>query len=111
MHEKDEAGDEGPVYRRRFDAGRPRSMSLAVAEAIESVARGEGAETEATDDRSLYDLVDPDALDALFGPRSDGLPRTLGSVTLPLTDHEVRVHAGGLVEVYATRSDGSAPRE
>ena len=97
-----EAGEASPVYRRRFDAGRPRSMSLAVVEAIESVL-----DRETVGDRSLYDLVDPDALDALFGPRSDGLRRTRGSVRLPLADHEVRVHADGLVEVYAIGDDGN----
>ena len=108
MYEKDEdsggeADGEVPVYRRRFDAQQPHSMSLAVVEAIESVL-----DAEDVNNRSLYDIVDPDALDALFGPRSDGLPRTRGSVTLPLADHEVRVHADGLVEVYETENDGGA---
>lgn len=101
-----EVDDVTLVYRRRFDADRPRAMSLAVVEAIESIA---GEET--IDARSLYDVVDPDALDALFAPRTNGLPRTRGSVTLPLVDHELRVHADGLVEVYARGIDGGSSSE
>ena len=39
----------------------------------------------------LYDLVDPEALDALFADRENGLPRPTGQVTLRLSQPQARV--------------------
>ena len=49
-----------------------------------------------TDGRiSLYDAVDPDALDRLFRPRHDGRPRRGGSLRFTVRDHYVTVHGDG----------------
>ncbi len=47
----------------------------------------------------LYDVIDPDALEALFAPRHDGTPRRGGHVVFAVEDHEVRVDSGGCVTV------------
>ena len=54
---------------------------------------------------ALDDVVDTDALDALFAPRVDGEERSDDS-TLSLTyaGYDVRVHANGLVVLSALRS-------
>ncbi|RBI60947.1 hypothetical protein DMJ13_14495 [halophilic archaeon] len=70
-------------------------LSIAV---IEAVAEFEG--TRPTDVRPvLYELVDPDALDALFGPTSCGTPQAEGHVAFDYGEHEVTVYSDGRVEI------------
>jgi len=42
----------------------------------------------------LNAVLDPDALDRLFDPRSDGTPRRGGSVTFELLGRTIRIDAG-----------------
>ncbi len=49
---------------------------------------------------SLYDSVDPDALERLFAPKADGSRRHDGHVAFTALDHEVYVHASGEIHVY-----------
>ncbi|AWB28368.1 HalOD1 output domain-containing protein [Halococcoides cellulosivorans] len=41
--------------------------------------------------RPLMDVLDPDALDGLFGDRADGSPRTGGRLTFEYSDSRVTV--------------------
>jgi hypothetical protein len=51
---------------------------------------------DATDSRvSLYDTVDPDALNSLFRPRHDGRPRAGGTLSFVIDGHRVTVRADG----------------
>ena len=52
--------------------------------------------------RPLYEVVDPDALNALFGPRFDGRARTEGHVTFQYVGLDVTVHADGRVVLRNT---------
>ncbi|RQG97329.1 HalOD1 output domain-containing protein [Natrarchaeobius chitinivorans] len=49
---------------------------------------------------SLYDSVDPDALDRLFSRKADGTERTGGHVAFTALEHEVFVYANGDVIIY-----------
>ncbi len=49
---------------------------------------------------SLYDSVDPDALERLFGPKADGGERLGGHVAFTALEHEVFVYADGDVIIY-----------
>ncbi len=70
-------------------------LSIAV---IEAVAEFEGISP--TDVRPvLYELVDPDALDALFGPTRCGTPRAEGHVAFDYSEHDVTVYSDGRVEI------------
>jgi hypothetical protein len=70
-------------------------LSIAV---IEAVAEFEG--TNPTDVRPpLYDIVDPDALDALFGPTRRDALRADGHVVFDYRDHEITVHSDGRIEI------------
>ena len=51
----------------------------------------------------LYDVVDPDALDALFGPRVDGKPRKGGRIVFTYHGHQVSAHSDG--DVYVGDAD------
>ena len=49
---------------------------------------------------SLYDSVDPDALERIFATKSDGTERTGGHVAFTALEHEVYVYANGDVIIY-----------
>ena len=69
-------GNDGSVHRTAYDASTDGSLGAAVVVAI-----AEATETPTHDIEPLYETVDPDALAALFGPRTTGGPRRLGTVS------------------------------
>lgn len=70
-----------------------------IAEAVVlAVAEAEGVEPEALD-RPLTDVVDPDALAALFATTADGRSRAGGRITFEYCGHQVVVDASGDVAV------------
>ncbi|MFD1513594.1 HalOD1 output domain-containing protein [Halomarina rubra] len=75
------------------------SLSYAV---VSAVAAEKGVSPDALEP-VLYDVVEPDALDALFAPRRDGAARTTGTATFELAEYEVTVDADGSVSL-ATNS-------
>lgn len=70
-------------------------LSTAVIDAVAQAADVEPAELGT----SLYDHVDPDALDNIFSDRHNGMPRGSGHVTFGLLDYEVTVYSDGHVVV------------
>lgn len=89
------------VYRVSHDPDGPATLSTAVIHALADCLDVDVTESR----RSLYDVVDPGALDALFRPRHDGQPRTGGSLSFVVHDHRVTVGSDGeiLVEPPARR--------
>ncbi|RQH03036.1 HalOD1 output domain-containing protein [Natrarchaeobius oligotrophus] len=80
-----------------------RSPSRAV---VESVARAEGVppeELRPPEYEPLHAVVDPDALDSLFGTRPDGRRRSGGSVSFIYCGYDVTIEANGSVTL---ESDG-----
>ncbi len=76
-----------------------QSVSLAV---IDAVAEREGVdltEIEPPEYESLYSVINPEALDALFAPREDGSPRANGRVLFHFCGYEVTVTDDGTVEL------------
>ena len=86
-------GENGTDRTRRSWTG-PRSMSTRV---IEAVAAAEGVDP--ADLESLYEHLDPDALDALFAPTATGRDRDTGSVTFRLADRRVSAYSDGTLFV------------
>lgn len=74
---------------------REEPLSTAVIDAVADAAELDPAELGAR----LYDQVDPDALDNLFGDRHDGTPRGSGHVSFSLLDYEITVYSDGHVVV------------
>lgn len=75
----------------RTDVPTPSTRTIAaVAEALE---------VDETDLPPLNDVVDLDALDALFAPQFDGSPRPGGRVSFQYLDHDVLVCEDGTVIV------------
>jgi hypothetical protein len=74
---------------------RDEPLSAAVIEAVADAADREPAELGTP----LYDQIDPDALDNLFGDRHNGMPRGSGHVVFTLLDYEVTVYSDGHIVV------------
>jgi hypothetical protein len=47
----------------------------------------------------LYNVVDPEALEALFAPKADGTPRPVGEVSFEYAGYWVTVSSEGAVEL------------
>ena len=83
------------VYRAYHDPDGSATLSTTVIHAL-----AECMGVDVTDGSlSLYDTVDPDALDALFRPRYDGTPRSGGTLIFFVHDHRVTVHSTGHIEI------------
>jgi len=76
-------------------AGGDDDPSTQVIRGVEEIV-GQGAEKQTW----LYDCVDPDALDAIFGQKHDGSPRTNGKITFPARGCEILVNADGEIVVF-----------
>ncbi|WP_254525326.1 HalOD1 output domain-containing protein [Natrinema caseinilyticum] len=90
-----------PLYRASHDPTGPATLSTTVVHALADCMG-----VDVTDSRvSLYETVDPDALDDLFRPRYDGTPRAGGTLSFHVHGHYVRVSGAGeiLIEPPARR--------
>ncbi|QLK27650.1 hypothetical protein HYG81_08610 [Natrinema zhouii] len=90
-----------PLYRAAHDPDGPATLSTTV---IHALADCMGVDV--TDSRvSLYNTVDPDALNTLFRPRDDGTPRIGGTLSFVVSGYHVRVGGNGeiLIEPPARR--------
>ena len=75
--------DRGVAYQR--PAGEPPSVSV-----VEALARERGKAATALE-TCLYEYVDPDALDTIFGETQTGGPREPGRVTFGIGDKTITV--------------------
>lgn len=87
------------VYRAVHDPDGPATLSTTV---IHALADSMGVDPTAGR-ISLYDAVDPDALDAIFRPQHDGTPRTGGHLSFVVSDHQVTVKSDGEVLITPPR--------
>lgn len=94
--ERQPACDEEPTESTlTYEIGEGESVTEAVVTAVSSVA--DESETEL---QPLYTVIDPDALDALFGPRWDGTPSAReGKVAFEYGKYEVQVRRDGRIVV------------
>ncbi|AEH35671.1 HalOD1 output domain-containing protein [Halopiger xanaduensis] len=78
------------------------TITTTIVHALASIAETDVSQGEF----SLYDSVDPDALDRLFSKKADGTERTGGHVAFTALEHEVYVYANGDVIVYPPSEAG-----
>ncbi|THE65408.1 hypothetical protein D8Y22_09530 [Salinadaptatus halalkaliphilus] len=83
------------VYRAIHDPDGPATLSTTVVHALADCLGVDPTEGRL----SLYDAVDPDALDALFRHRHDGTPRSGGRLSFVVDDHHVTVTGDGEILV------------
>jgi hypothetical protein len=79
------------LFRLDFDV-RHRDPSTMTVLAVEEVADARMEKMT-----PLQESIDPDALDAIFGPRPDGTSRTDLSVTFQFEGYEVTVESDGTI--------------
>lgn len=70
-------------------------LSTTVAHALADVMAADVTSTEF----SLYDCVDPDALDQVFAPRADGRRRAPGHVAFNVLGYRVTVYSSGHIVI------------
>lgn len=83
----------------RSEGGTNRSLSF---EIIAAVAEREGVdptEVEPPEYEALYEVLDPEALDALFAPRQNGTERAAGRVEFEYCGYDITVTDGGEVSL------------
>lgn len=78
-----------------YQVGQAESTSEAVLEAVRACG-----DHESPSSRTLYEVVEPDALDNIFAPMSDGSPRPGGRVSFIYDDFRVVVQHGEYIEVH-----------
>lgn len=83
------------VYRVQHDWDDDEPLGMVVVGAVATVA-----ETDPLEIEPLGASLDPDALDDLFTPRSNGSTRDEGEVAFSVADHRVVVSATGEVEIH-----------
>ncbi|MFP8890096.1 HalOD1 output domain-containing protein [Natrialbaceae archaeon A-CW2] len=99
---------ENDRYVFEYDPDGAATVTTTVVHALSSIANVDVSQGEF----SLYDSVDPDALERLFTTKADGEPRLDGHVCFRALDHEVYVFANGDVFIYppADECSVSGPR-
>ncbi len=80
----------------RYDADGSATITATVVHALASIADADVSQGEF----SLYDCLDPEALERIFAPKADGSPRAGGHVAFQALDHEVYVYATGKILIY-----------
>ncbi|ELY71351.1 HalOD1 output domain-containing protein [Natronobacterium gregoryi] len=109
MHERtspSSSSSRPAVYRAVHDPDSPATLSTTVVHALADCMG-----VDPTDGRiSLYDAVDPDALDKLFRPRHDGTARLGGHVSFVVADHRVTVYSDGEILIDPPASDSRTDR-
>jgi len=91
------AGQEPNTYYAQHDFNGPAKLSTTVIHALSEVANVDTTNTEST----LFQHVDPDALDDLFSPVDKDTPRTSGRMTLTIWGYEVTVYSSGQIAISA----------
>jgi hypothetical protein len=90
-----QAGREAHSYVVHHEFGGPAELTTTLAHAIADVTGFEVSEAGFT----LSEFVDPDALDRLFAPKSDGTPRTNGYLGFTVWNCQVSVYGTGRIVV------------
>ncbi|WP_265112327.1 HalOD1 output domain-containing protein [Halosolutus halophilus] len=78
------------------DSDGSATITATIVHALASIAETDVSQGEF----SLYDSVDPDALDRIFSKKADGTERSGGHVAFTALEHEVFVYANGDVIIY-----------
>jgi hypothetical protein len=89
-----EQGEDRYVF--HYDDDDTATLTATIVHALASIADTDVSQGEF----SLYDSIDPDALDRIFRPKADGTERTGGHIAFTALEHEVYVYANGDIVIY-----------
>lgn len=84
-----------PNYHVHHDFDGSAELTATLAHAISNVTGADVTDTGFT----LNDYVDPEALDRLFKPKSDGMPRGHGHVSFVVWGYQVTVYSSGRIVI------------
>jgi predicted 2-oxoglutarate/Fe(II)-dependent dioxygenase YbiX len=87
---------ENDRYVFHYDGDGTATLTTTIVHALASIADTDVSQGEF----SLYDSIDPDALDRIFRPKADGTERTGGHLAFTALEHEVYVYANGDIVIY-----------
>jgi len=79
----------------KHDFDGPAALTTTLAHALSDVSGVDVTDTGFT----LYDYIDPDALDRLFKPADDGSQRVNGMLTFTVWGHQVTVYSDGQIAI------------
>ena len=88
------------------DVDRTATITTTIVHALASIADTDVSQGEF----SLYDSIDPAALDRIFSKKADGTERSGGHVAFTALEHEVYVYANGDVIIYPPTETGRPGR-
>lgn len=83
------------TYFIKHDFDGPAELTTTLAHALSDVSGVDVTDTGFT----LYDYIDPDALDQLFKPREDATRRVNGNLTFTVWGHQVTVYSDGQIAI------------
>lgn len=89
------------TYYFHHDSSGPSKVTTTVIHALADVMDVDVSETEF----SLFDSIDPDALDRLFRPKPDGTPRPAAHVAFGVKGYRVTVYSDGEIVITEPRAD------
>lgn len=89
----------------RSDTAAVHSVSFDVIAAIADEEGVDPMDIEPPEYDALYDVINPEALDALFAPREDGTARGSGRVEFDFCGYHVAVTSDGEVDVLEQHSN------
>ena len=88
-------GRDAGTYFFRHDFDGPAELTTTLAHALSDISGVDVTEAGFT----LYDYIDPDALDRLFKPDGNGAQRVNGALTLTVWGHQVTVYSDGQIAI------------
>lgn len=91
------------TYVVKHEFGGSKELTTTLAHAISDVTGVDVTDTGFT----LNDYVDPDALDRLFEPKSDGTPRLNGSVNFTIWGYQVSIFSNGQIIITPPQRAGN----
>jgi len=83
------------TYYVKHDFDGPAELTTTLAHALSNVSGVDVTDTGFT----LYDYIDPDALDRLFKPRDDAVQGVNGMLTFNVWGHQVTVYSDGQIAI------------
>lgn len=86
------------VHRVEYDIRDGEPLSTAVVLAVAEAADIEPADIQ----EPLYNVLDPDALNSLFGPKADGTPRDNGKLSFSIYGHDVTIEGNESIHVQSS---------
>lgn len=86
-------------YTVQHDFAGSASVTATLAHALSDISGIDVTDAE----RALEEYVDPDALDRLFSPVSDGSPRANGQLMFNIQGYQTTIYGSGLISIVPPR--------